>query len=124
MLSIFSISIIFVKNPRNTVLSSPLSKSNPTQVKSAQKEQLFEKEISLNVTQKAKDSLLNLGFDSVNGARPMARVIQDQIKIPLANLLLKSSKNKRNALVDYSEKESKFKILLTDDLNSKESIYH
>ena len=86
--------------------------------------QLFEKEISLNVTQKAKDSLLNLGFDSVNGARPMARVIQDQIKIPLANLLLKSSKNKRNALVDYSEKESKFKILLTDDLNSKESIYH
>ena len=41
--------------------------------------QLLEKEISISVSNKAKESLLNLGFDSINGARPMAKLIQDKI---------------------------------------------
>ena len=56
---------------------------------------LFEKELSLFVTKEAKLILLEKGFDPSNGARPMAKVIQDKIKVPLANLLLKYPK-KRN----------------------------
>ena len=53
---------------------------------------LFEKELSLSVTRQAKLILLDKGFDPINGARPMAKLIQDKIKVPLADLLLKSSK--------------------------------
>ena len=49
----------------------------------------LDKNISLSVGEHAKSELLDLGFDMVNGARPMARVIENKIKIPLADLMLK-----------------------------------
>ena len=50
--------------------------------------QLEEKQVSLSVDQAVKEWLAKHGHDAQMGARPMARVIQDQIKKPLAEHLL------------------------------------
>ena len=50
--------------------------------------QLHEKHVTLSATQEARDWLAKHGFDPLMGARPMARVIQDKIKRPLADELL------------------------------------
>lgn len=49
---------------------------------------LQEKHVSLSTTPTARDWLAQHGFDPLMGARPMARVIQDRIKRPLADELL------------------------------------
>ncbi len=50
--------------------------------------QLHEKDVSMSATPAARDWLAQHGFDPLMGARPMARVIQDKIKRPLADELL------------------------------------
>lgn len=49
---------------------------------------LQDKHVSLSATPTARDWLAHHGFDPLMGARPMARVIQDKIKRPLADELL------------------------------------
>jgi ATP-dependent Clp protease ATP-binding subunit ClpA len=50
--------------------------------------QLHEKNVTLSATPTARDWLAQHGFDPLMGARPMARVIQEKIKRPLADELL------------------------------------
>lgn len=50
--------------------------------------QLDQKGVSLEVSQEARNWLAEKGYDRAMGARPMARVIQDSLKKPLANELL------------------------------------
>lgn len=50
--------------------------------------QLEEKNVSLTISPAAKQWLAEKGYDPKMGARPMARVIQEQIKKPLAEALL------------------------------------
>ncbi len=50
--------------------------------------QLHEKNVTLSATPEARDWLAQHGFDPQMGARPMARVIQEKIKRPLADELL------------------------------------
>ncbi len=50
--------------------------------------QLLEKQVALHVDGMARRWLAENGFDPQMGARPMARVIQDQVKRALANELL------------------------------------
>ncbi|MEL4014275.1 ATP-dependent Clp protease ATP-binding subunit ClpA [Dryocola clanedunensis] len=50
--------------------------------------QLDQKGVSLEVSQEARDWLAEKGYDRAMGARPMTRVIQDNLKKPLANELL------------------------------------
>jgi len=49
---------------------------------------LHEKDVAITATPTARDWLAEHGFDPLMGARPMARVIQDKIKRPLADELL------------------------------------
>ncbi|HQY48940.1 MAG TPA: ATP-dependent Clp protease ATP-binding subunit ClpA [Thermomonas sp.] len=49
---------------------------------------LHEKHVSLSATPAAREWLGQNGFDPLMGARPMARLIQDKIKRPLADELL------------------------------------
>jgi ATP-dependent Clp protease ATP-binding subunit ClpA len=51
-------------------------------------EQLALKGVDINVSAPARDWLAEQGFDPQMGARPMKRVIQEQIKRPLADALL------------------------------------
>jgi ATP-dependent Clp protease ATP-binding subunit ClpA len=50
--------------------------------------QLAEKKVVLEVSDEARNWLGDKGFDPLNGARPMARVIQNEIKRPLADRIL------------------------------------
>jgi len=51
-------------------------------------QQLEEKKVALTINQDARRWLADTGYDPKMGARPMARVIQQRIKKPLANELL------------------------------------
>jgi ATP-dependent Clp protease ATP-binding subunit ClpA len=55
-----------------------------------------------------------MGFDLINGARPMARVIEDKIKIPLAELMLKKNNKLDSIKIDFCLKNKKFKFSFTD----------
>ncbi len=50
--------------------------------------QLDEKKVSINVDEDARTWIAEKGYDAKMGARPMARVIQEHLKKPLANELL------------------------------------
>jgi len=50
--------------------------------------QLSEKNVELELTKTARDWLADHGHDPLMGARPMARLIQEKIKKPLADALL------------------------------------
>lgn len=50
--------------------------------------QLHEKQVALAATPAAREWLAQHGFDPLMGARPMARLIQDRVKRPLADELL------------------------------------
>ena len=50
--------------------------------------QLDEKKVVLDVSQAAREWLVDKGYDVTMGARPMDRVIQEHIKKPLAELVL------------------------------------
>ncbi len=50
--------------------------------------QLEEKRVQLDVTDAARSWLAEHGYDAAMGARPMARLIQEQIKRPLAEEIL------------------------------------
>jgi ATP-dependent Clp protease ATP-binding subunit ClpA len=50
--------------------------------------QLQEKHVALSATPEARHWLAEHGFDPQRGARPMARLLQDKIKRPLADELL------------------------------------
>ncbi|AYA40723.1 ATP-dependent Clp protease ATP-binding subunit ClpA [Xenorhabdus nematophila] len=50
--------------------------------------QLDEKGVSLEISANARQWLCDKGYDKAMGARPMARIIQDNLKKPLANELL------------------------------------
>jgi len=54
----------------------------------ALEQQLNEKKVTINVDQQARQLLAEKGYDPKMGARPMARVIQEMLKKPLANDLL------------------------------------
>lgn len=50
--------------------------------------QLDKKSVNFELTSKAREFLADQGYDKTMGARPMARVIQEQLKKPLANAIL------------------------------------
>jgi ATP-dependent Clp protease ATP-binding subunit ClpA len=50
--------------------------------------QLREKDVTIELTPEARDWLADKGFDPLFGARPMARLVQNELKKPLADRLL------------------------------------
>jgi ATP-dependent Clp protease ATP-binding subunit ClpA len=50
--------------------------------------QLEEKKVSLSLTSRAREWLARRGYDPIFGARPMARLIQNEVKRPLADEIL------------------------------------
>jgi ATP-dependent Clp protease ATP-binding subunit ClpA len=50
--------------------------------------QLQEKKVALSLTSRAREWLARRGYDPIFGARPMARLIQNEVKRPLADEIL------------------------------------
>jgi ATP-dependent Clp protease ATP-binding subunit ClpA len=68
--------------------------------------QLLEREVTLNVTSKARKYLAEKGYDPDFGARPLARVIQEDVKRPLGDELL-FGKLEKGGRVTIDEKDGK-----------------
>ena len=85
---------------------------------------LVEKDLILNVSQHAKKELFNLGFDKINGARPMARIVQEKIKVPLSEILLQRNISLGIIKVDYDQSNKKFKIDFVPKKDKKELVNH
>ncbi len=75
---------------------------------------LINKNIILSINEKAKAKILELGFNNIDGARPMARVIEEKIKLPLADIMLKKNDKLSNINIDYCTKVKAFKFSFTD----------
>src|SRR2546428_1457683 len=68
--------------------------------------QLNSQEISLEVTDEAKDYIAAVGYDSNFGARPLGRTIQNEIENPLAEMLLQGKFHQGDGIrVDAREKK-------------------
>jgi ATP-dependent Clp protease ATP-binding subunit ClpA len=52
------------------------------------RDQIKEKNVKLKVTDEAIDWLIEKGFDAKMGARPLQRIIDKEIKRPLARMML------------------------------------
>jgi ATP-dependent Clp protease ATP-binding subunit ClpC len=85
---------------------------------------MAERELSLNLSDDARDLLVEKGWDPAMGARPLRRAIQRYIEDPLADEVLRASDMKPGATVevdavrgelddDGKEKDPEVKISIT-----------
>lgn len=77
---------------------------------------LNEKNIHIMITHAARHWLAEKGYDRKMGARPMARLIQEKIKKPLADDLLFGDLNVRGGYVNINVEEGELKIVVSADL--------
>jgi ATP-dependent Clp protease ATP-binding subunit ClpA len=74
--------------------------------------QLAERSTTLEVTKTAREYLAKKGHDPDNGARPLARVVQDEIKRPLGDeLLFGKLENGGYVLVDLQADKEEIVLL-------------
>jgi ATP-dependent Clp protease ATP-binding subunit ClpA len=70
---------------------------------------LSEKSIKIRLTEPAVDHLVEVGYDSKMGARPLGRKINDLIKVPLSKKILFDNVPANTTVeVDYTNEEFKF----------------
>jgi ATP-dependent Clp protease ATP-binding subunit ClpA len=70
---------------------------------------IADKDIKISITPKAKKQLATLGYDKAMGARPLGRVIRDNIKEPLTNeILFGELKDGGEVKIDYKKEEFTF----------------
>ena len=73
------------------------------------KKMVVDKGVTIRVTNEALDALVDKGFDPKMGARPLQRVIDQEIKRPLSReLLFGKLKDGGNLVVDYNVELDKF----------------
>lgn len=82
----------FINRVDDVVVFHPLAQAHIRKIVDIQllglRERLAEREISLNVDSAVLDKLGEAGYDPVYGARPLKRVIQQQLENPLAREIL------------------------------------
>ncbi|MBL0319496.1 MAG: ATP-dependent chaperone ClpB [Alphaproteobacteria bacterium] len=82
----------FLNRLDEIILFNKLSRDNMHSIVAIQTKRLShllkERDITLNLQESALDWLGNKGFDPVYGARPLKRVIQNELQNPLASLVL------------------------------------
>ena len=71
------------------------------------KKRLEERKITLEVSDKAKEYLANIGYDPVYGARPLKRVIQKNIQDPLSLIVLRAELKELETVKAALESETK-----------------
>ena len=72
--------------------------------------QLDDKGITLHVSDEVRNHLVEKGYDKNMGARPMARVIQELIKKPLAEYILFSDVGSKGGLIDITMEDGEVRI--------------
>ncbi|MDP6065110.1 MAG: AAA family ATPase, partial [SAR202 cluster bacterium] len=98
----------FLNRIDGTVVFHPLSREHMSYIVDLNLEDvsagLIEKGINLEVTERAKDWLGENGYDASFGARPVRRLIQDQVEDKLSDAILDGSLNPGDtAVVDLND---------------------
>ncbi len=82
----------FINRVDDVVVFHPLGREHIRKIVDIQlqylHERLAERDISISLSDAARDKLAEAGFDPVYGARPLKRAIQQQVENPLANEIL------------------------------------
>lgn len=105
----------FINRIDDIIVFNKISKENmklivDTQLKKLVDELKATKDITLEITDNAKDALMDQGFDTNFGARPLKRLIQKEILNKLAKELIKGDiKEQSKVTVDY--KDNTFVVL-------------
>jgi ATP-dependent Clp protease ATP-binding subunit ClpC len=97
------------------------------------RESMAERELSLNLSDDARDLLVEKGWDPAMGARPLRRAIQRYIEDPLADEVLKASDMVPGATVevdavkeepgeDGKEKDAEVKISIKAPTRKREAV--
>ncbi|PQM61172.1 MAG: ATP-dependent Clp protease ATP-binding subunit ClpA [Rhodobacteraceae bacterium] len=73
--------------------------------------QLMDRNVTIELTRPAAEWIANKGYDTKMGARPLARVIQEHIKKPLAEDLL-FGKLSKGGIVKVTIKDNKLELLV------------
>ena len=73
-------------------------------------DQIADKGISLRLDETAKKQLIEEGFDAKMGARPLQRVINTRIKLPLSKKILFQSLADVNLTISYDEDKDEYII--------------
>ena len=80
------------------------------------KDMLKEKDVSVTITDEAIDQLVEQGFDSKMGARPLQRIIDKELKTPLSKMLLFGNRKDGGVLnIDYKDE----KYILNTEVKEK-----
>lgn len=100
----------FLNRLDEIVFFRPLDKENVSKIADLMiqnlNNRLKEKQLSLVVTNKAKEYIIDNGYDAVFGARPLKRFIQSNVETLVAKLLLTKQLSDGDIItVDYKENE-------------------
>ncbi len=103
----------FINRVDDTVVFHPLSRDQIRVIVDIQLEylraRLADRDMSIELSETARDRLANAGYDPVYGARPLRRAIQQQVEDPLAQAILKGSFGPGDTIrIDSGEQELKF----------------
>jgi ATP-dependent Clp protease ATP-binding subunit ClpC len=92
------------------------------------RESMAERELSLNLSDDARDLLVEKGWDPAMGARPLRRAIQRYIEDPLADEVLKATDMKPGATVEVDRApgedgaEPEVRITITAPKRKREAV--
>ena len=84
--------------------------------------QLDAQKVQLEVSDEARDWLLENGYDKNMGARPMQRLIQDTIKTILAEEILFGKLAKSGGVASVTLEKDELKVKLTENSKTKEKV--
>ncbi len=104
----------FLNRIDETIIFKPLSKDEIKEIVEIQvdilRSRLEEKELGLEITEKAKEKLAEKGYDPEFGARPLKRVIRRELEDPIAKLLLEGKFGKGKIVKVGIGKDGGFKF--------------
>ena len=84
--------------------------------------QLDEKKVQLEVSEQARDWIADKGYDKTMGARPMQRLIQENIKKPLAEEILFGQFSSRGGIVYVEQEEDGLVLKLKESIKDKDKV--
>ncbi|WP_372764621.1 AAA family ATPase, partial [Litorivivens sp.] len=77
--------------------------------------QLDDKQVTLHIDDEAREWLVEHGYDKTMGARPMSRIIQENIKKPLAEMVLFGELAEKGGVVQVSVEDGKLILTAQQD---------
>ncbi|MGN0299385.1 MAG: ATP-dependent chaperone ClpB [Lachnospiraceae bacterium] len=100
----------FLNRLDETILFKPLTKDNIAHIIDLQiadvNKRLEDKELAIELTQRAKDHIIEQGYDPIYGARPMKRYLQKYVETLAAKLILRGIVGTEDViLIDYFDEK-------------------